>query len=592
MKRLICFLLFCIYLQTSYADFGVALGDKPKYKNNFSHFDYVNPFAPKGGVLTIPMTGSFDSLNPFSLKGDHEAGISMLTLDTLMEQSDDEAFSVYGLIADDIQLAKDELSVRFHINPNARFHNGDKVEASDVVYSFQTLTQDKAATPFYRLYWGGVKNVQIIDNHTVQFNFKEKNSELHLILGQLPIFSHKSFPNGLKDGNAQPIGSGPYKLQRILTGRLSEFVRDKQYWAENLPTRRGMFNFDTVRLKYYQDETARVEALKAGEFDVLEENVARLWARAYSDNVLNKRKLVRKTFTHENNAGMQGFVMNLRRPLLQNKALRRALVEAFDFESVNRQLFYGLYKRDNSFFTNTELAAQGLPENKEYDILLSVKDKLPPEIFTTNAIDPPITDKERGIRPNLLRARALLEKNGYRYHNGYLVDKNNQKIELEFLTYSKTFERVTAKWRRDLKKIGITLNIRVIDAALFQKRLNEFDYDITIVSYANSQSPGNEQYNFHSCTAAKTNGTNNYSGICNPAIEGILPYFVTSKNREELVAASRALDRVLRSQYIVVPNWYSDSIRMIVKDNLDYPKRLPRYYHGLSWAIKTWWIKD
>ena len=590
MKNILLFLLMA-YATYAQADYAVALGDTPKYPPNFTHFEYANPNAPKGGTATFPMTGGFDSLNPFTLKGEHEVGISMLTLDTLMTQSDDEAFSLYGLIADDIRLSDDGLSVAFHINEKARFHNGDPVLAEDIVFSFKTLTEDYLATPFYRLYWGGVKKITAVDKHTVRFDFKEKNAELHLILGQLPVFSHKSFPNGLKDGNAVPIGSGAYRLKRTANGRLSEFERDKNYWAKDLPSRKGAFNFDIIRFKYYLDETARVEALKAGEYDILQESVARLWARAYSDKILKKQKFIRKTFPHHNNAGMQGFVMNLRRPILQDETLRRALVLAFDFETVNRMSFYGLYTRDDSFFTNTELAAKRLPEKQELQILQSVKEYLPADIFTTPPISPPTTHPEKGVRPNLIEARNLLLNAGYQYKNGVLVDENGKKIELEFLTYTKAFERTTAKWRRDLQKIGITLNIRVTDTALFQRRSNDFDYDIIIANYANSLSPGNEQIEYHSCVAAKTKGTRNYAGVCDPAVEKILPHFLSAQNRAELVAASRALDRVLRRKYIVVPNWYSKNNLMIYKQNFRQPEILPQQFSGIQWEIQYWWVE-
>ena len=355
--------------------------------------------------------------------------------------------------------------------------------------------------------------------------------------------------------------------------------------------RKGLYNFDTIRFKYYLDETARVEALKAGEYDILEENVARLWARAYSDKVLKKKNFIRNEFTHHNNAGMQAFVLNLRRPILQDENLRHALILAFDFESVNRMSFYGLYQRDDSFFTNTELAAKGLPENEELQILQSVKDNLPPDIFTTPPIMPPEIDPVRGVRPNLVKAKNILLSAGYTYQDGVLIDPNGKKVELEFLTYTKAFERTTAKWKRDLQKIGITLNIRVTDTALFMKRMNDFDYDIVIANYANSLSPGNEQFEYHSCQAAQTNGTRNYAGVCDTAVEKILPHFIAAQNRVELVAASQALDRVLRRKYMVVPNWYSSKIRMIYKQNFRQPETLPQQFHGIQWAIETWWYE-
>ncbi|MDO5686886.1 MAG: extracellular solute-binding protein [Neisseria sp.] len=584
--------LWCLLLlfQAAFADFGMALGGKPKYGKDFTHFAYVNPHAPKRGMLTVPLTGSFDTLNPLTLKGSKEAGVSLLTLDTLLMQSEDEPFAAYGLIADDVVLADNGLAATFRIHPQARFHNGDRVSAHDVVYSFRTLTQDQAADPLYRFYWAGVAKVQALDERSVRFDFKEKNAELHLILGQLPVFSHKSFPQGLAAaGNVVPIGSGPYRLQRTVSGRMSEFVRDPAYWAQNLPTRRGMYNFDTIRFKYYQDETARVEALKAGEYDVIAENVARLWARAYPEKVLQKRGLVKNTFAHRNNAGMQGFVLNLRREALQDEALRRALVLSFDFESVNQLLFYGLYRRADSFFTNTELAATGLPEGDELRILRSVQADVPSDIFSTPAVMPPVIDPQLGVRPNLIRARDGLLAAGYVYREGYVTDAHGRRVGLELLLPGKAFERAAAKWQRDLAKIGITLQLRTTDAALFQKRLNDFDYDIALVGYGNSLSPGNEQFNYHSCAAARTAGSQNYAGICDPAVEKILPYFLNPRDRDELVAASRALDRILRRKHMIVPNWYADRHRMIYRADLRQPETLPLYYQGLTWAIQTWW---
>ncbi|UOO82396.1 extracellular solute-binding protein [Uruburuella testudinis] len=590
MKQL---LLVCLCLPAlAHAAHGLGLGHPPRYAADFRHFDYVNPNAPKGGTLTLPVSGGFDTLNPFTLKGDHEAGVAALTLDTLMVKSDDEPFAMYGLLAEDVQLASDGLSVTFRLNPKARFHNGDPVLAQDVAASFRLLTQDKAAAPMYQFYWADVAKVETPAPRTVVFRFKQRNAELHMILGELPVFSRKSYPKGLAAApNALPIGSGPYRFARADGGRLSEFARDQNYWAQNLPARKGMYNYNTVRFRYYRDDSVRIEGIKGGRYDFVQENVARNWARAYSERDLEKRGLQKHEWMHGNTAGLQGFVMNQRRAPFNNILVRRALVESFDFESVNSRLFHGLYQRSNSLFTNSSMAAAGKPQGRELALLNTIRSKLPAAVFDENVTESPQIDPAAGVRPNLLKARALLEQAGYRYRNGVLADKNGRPLVLEFLSPSKTYERITAKWQRDLAKIGIRLNVRVADPAVYQKRLNDFDYDLTIVVYGNSESPGNEQFNYFSCASAKTPGTRNWAGVCDPAVEALLPQFAGFKNREELTAAARALDRVIRHQYIIVPNWYSDRHRVIYRNTLGMPARAPKYYQAMDWALKAGWVK-
>ncbi|ROV56687.1 extracellular solute-binding protein [Neisseria chenwenguii] len=577
---------------SAHAAHGLALGQPVKYPAGFKAFDYVNPNAPKGGTFSLPYQGGFDTLNPFTLKGDHEVGVAMLTLDTLMEKSLDEPFAMYGLLAQDVELASDGLSVTFRLNPKARFHNGDAVTSEDVAESFRILTQDKAAVPMYKMYWGGVAKVETPDAQTVVFRFKARNAELHMILGELPVFSHKSYPKGLAAAAGKaPIGSGPYRLGKADSGRMSEFGRDKNYWAQNLPTRKGQYNFDTVRFKYYRDDSVRIEGMKGGQYDFVQENIARNWARAYSDGVLKKRGLGKHEWRQGNTAGMQGYVMNLRRKPFDNILVRQALVESFDFESTNSRLFYGAYRRSNSFFSNSTMAATGKPQGAELVLLNTVKDKLPSEIFTQNVPEPPQTDLKTGVRPNLLKARALLVKAGYRYQNGRLVDKEGKPLVFEFLTPSKTYERVNAKWQRDLAKIGVAMTVRVADPALYQRRLNRFDYDMTIVVYGNSESPGNEQAAYFGCEAAKTEGSRNWAGVCNPAVETLLKRFESFRNRDELVTSARALDRVMRHQYIVVPNWFSDRYRVVYRDTLGIPQTLPKFYSPTEWALSSAWEK-
>lgn len=591
MKNLLALFLFCAAAH-AHAAYGLALGQPVKHPAGFKSFVYVNPDAPKGGTFTLPAPGGFDTLNPFTLKGDHEAGIAPLTLDTLAEKGQDEPFAMYGLLAEDISLASDGLSVAFKLNPKARFHNSDPVLAKDVAASFNTLTKDPAAAPMYRFYWADVARVETPDARTVVFRFKKRNAELHMILGQLPVFSHKSYPKGLAAAaNTPPIGSGPYRLHKADGGRTSEFIRQKNYWAQNLPVRKGMYNFDLVRFKYYKDDSVRIEGLKGGRYDFMQENVARNWARAYPPAVLEKRGLAKHEWRQQSTAGMQGFVMNLRRKPFDNLLVRRALVESFDFENTNTRLFYSLYRRSNSFFTNSEMAASGKPAGAELALLNSVKNRLSAAVFDQNVPEPPQTHPVSGVRPNLLKARALLEQAGYRYRNGTLVNQQGRPLVIEFLSPGKTYERVTAKWQRDLAKIGVRLNVRTADAAVFQKRLNNFDFDLTIVVYANSESPGNEQFDYFSCAAAQTNGSRNWAGVCDPAVETLLKQFENFESRAELVTAARALDRVLRHQYIIVPNWHTDRYRVVYRNTLGIPERRPKYYGATEWALAAGWIK-
>lgn len=585
-------LLWCVWLPNVWAAHALGLGQAPKYPAGFTHFDYVNPHAPKGGTFSLPVQGGFDTLNPFTLKGDHEAGVAMLTLDTLMEKSLDEPFAVYGLLAQDIQLASDGLSVTFKLNPKARFHNGDPVLAKDVAASFRTLTQDKAAAPMYAFYWSDVAKVETPDARTVVFRFKQKNAELHMILGELPVFSHKSYPHGLAAAaNQMPIGSGPYRFVKAESNRMSEYRRDPHYWAQHLPVRQGRYNFDTVRFKYFKDDSVRIEGIKGGQYDFVQENVARNWARAYPDDMLKKRGLSKHEWRQSSTAGMQGFVMNMRRKPFDDIRVRQAMVQSFDFESINTRLFYGAYRRSNSLFTNSNMAATGKPSGAERALLDRFRAQLPSAVLTDNVPQPPVVNPQTGVRPNLLKAREWLLQAGYRYQNGRLVDRQGKPLAFEFLTPSKTYERVTAKWQRDLAKIGVTMTVRVADPAVFQKRMNSFDYDMTIVVYANSESPGNEQFNYFSCQAARTEGSRNWAGVCHPAVEKLLKRFENFSSRDELTVSARALDRVIRHQYIVVPNWFSDRYRVVYRDSLGIPQTLPKYYSPMDWALSSGWIK-
>lgn len=570
----------------------MALGETPRYAPGFSHFDYVNPNAPKGGRLLLPAMGSFDSLNPFTLKGDKESGLGLL-VDTLMEKSLDEPFAMYGLLADDMALADDGLSVRFHLNPAARFSDGSPVLAEDVKASFDTLTRDKTAHPRYRMYFADVKQVTVLDTHTVRFDFRRRNAELHMILGELPVFARRWLQGQpLASRTLQPpLASGPYLLARYALGKYSVYQRRPDYWARELPSRRGQYNFDRIEFRYMLDDTVRLEAFKAGEFDVSVENVAKQWARGYSGRAFASGTLKKLEVPHGNGAGMQGFAMNLRRPLFADKRVRQALVLAFDFDWANRQLFYRQYTRSDSYFSNSELAARGLPGADELALLNPLKDKLDPAVFGP-AIDAPKSPDALSLRANLRQAQKLLADAGWRMgDDGWLVNAAGQRLEFEFLTYTRTFERVAAPYQRNLEKLGVKLNVRMVDPALFQKRLEQFDFDMTVAGFPQSASPGNEQLDYFGSAAAKQPGSNNLIGLQDPAVDALLQRFVTFRHRAELVAASRALDRVLRAGYYLMPNWHLAYHRIAYRDIFGRPERLPRYFQAQDWVERTWWAK-
>lgn len=572
---------------------GLAWGDTPKYPPGFAHFDYVNPDAPKGGTLNLAGYGSFDKLNPFTLRGLPAAGLGTLMFETLAEASDDEPFSMYGLLADDIRFADDALSITFHLNPRARFWNGDPVTAEDVRHSFEVLT-GKQAHPRFRQYFADVARAVVVDPATVRFEFRRRNHELHMIIGmQLPVFSRKwggqqPFDRVVQD---EPLTSGPYRIERFDWGKVIAYRRDPNYWARDLNVRRGMFNFDRVVYKYFKDETARLEGFKAGEFDWVAENSAKNWARGHVGRHYDSGEILKQEFRHSNSAGMQGFVLNTRRPEFADVRVRHALALAMDFEWMNRQVFYGQYVRTRSYFTNSEMEAKGLPSADELALLEPWRAKLDPAVFG-EAVTPPTTDPPSSLRGNLRRALALLAQAGWNVDDdGVLRDAQGQAFDFEILTYSKGLERVAVPWARNLEKLGIAAHLRVTDPALYQKRTDEFDFDVAIHLYAASQTPGNELLERFTSAAADEKGSDNLAGIRDPAVDAIVQRLLGSRTRAELVTAARALDRVLRAGWYLVPHFYAPSHRVAWRARLAHPDRLPLYYAAETWLLKTWWEK-
>lgn len=591
LKKLAFVSLFSLVQVAATAAPSIGLGYTPKYPTHFKHFDYVNPSAPKGGKIILPGFGNFDSFNPYILKGVSADGLSDLVFETLMVQSKDEPYSLYGHIASDIHLAKNKLSVTFKLNPLAQFSDGSPILAKDVKISFDTIKSEKGH-PSYRFYWADIKQATVINQRTIRFDFERLNPELHLIAAQIPVFSHKWIEGKSFDklSRTKPIGSGPYTIEKYSLGRDITYSRNKNYWAKDLATRRGMFNFDKVIYKYYKDSTVMLEALKAGEFDYKLVNHSKQWARDYVGEKFDSKKIIKEELKHHNNAGMQGFVFNTRRELFKDKRVRRALTLAFDFNWSNSMLFYNQYTRCDSYFSNSELAAKGLPYGKELALLNRYRKNLPDEVFN-KVWAPPSTKNKGDLRKNLITAAALLKEAGWIVKNGVLHNKEGKRFEFDVLLAQKGFERILAPFSYNLRKLGIILHYRTVDVSLYIRRSRTFDFDLMVSSYPQSQSPGNELYNLWHSSSAQQEGSRNLIGINNKVIDKLIEHVVFAKNREDVIIAARALDRVMLHQDYLIPNWYIAEHRLAYWDKFVYPKKLPLYFSADNWVLSTWWRK-
>jgi len=570
---------------------AMGMGYQPKYGPDFKHFDYVNPQAPKQGDLVMSGLGTFDSLNPFLLKGISADGLGSLVFESLLEKSLDEPFSEYGLLADDFYLADDKLSVTFHINPAARFSNGKAVTADDVKYSFDTLVS-KQAHPQFRVYYADVKSATVLDRLTIRFDFKKKNRELHLIIGEIPIFSRawagdKSFDT---TSDIKPISSGPYVVTDYTRGKMIRYEKNPNYWAKDLPVRKGMYNYDSVTYKYYKDSTIALEAFKAGEFDYFFENYSKRWARSHVGPNYDSGAIIKRELTHSNNAGMQGFAFNTRRDKFKDVRVRRALNLAFDFEWSNSHLFYNQYVRANSYFSNSELASSGLPEGEELALLEPFRDQLPAEVFTKRWF-PPSTAAPNSLRKNLIKARDLLKQAGWTIKNNVLTNDKGEVFTLDVLLVQKGFDRIITPYAHNLKKLGITTNYRSVDPSLYKQRLDSFNFDMVVTSFPSSVSPGNELMNMFASASADQTGSRNLPGIKDPVVDVLIEKILQSPDRHSLVIAARALDRVLLFGEYLVPNWYINIHRVAYWNKFGIPKTQPLYYDPTSWLLKAWWLK-
>jgi len=594
-NTIVCWILFVfLFISRSVmADYALAYGYSPKYPENFSHFDYVNPEAPKGGRLDLNGSRTFDRLNPYLLKGVAADGIEGLILETLMEQSLDEPYTFYGLLADDIKVADNGLAVTYHINPLARFSDGTAVTVEDVKFSFDTLMQNKHVHPAYKITLGNISGAEILDKETIRFNFKEKNPKLPMLLSSYLSVFPKHWVGELEFKETAmkiPVGSGPYILADYDTGKQIKFKRDPDYWAKDLGVRKGMFNFDEVVYKYFRDSTIALEALKAGEYDFRHEYNSKMWARDYSGRVFKNKEILKKNIPHQNSVGIQGFIMNTRKPLFSDRRVREALVLAYDFEWANRMLFYNQYQRNDSYFSNTELAAQGVVSARERELLEPFKEHLSEAVFA-QAWTPPVTTAPSSLRQNLRRAIQLLNAAGWKYKDGALRNKSGQAFSFELILAQKAFERIAAPYARNLKKLGITMNYRTVDFALYKRRVETKDFAMIVSSYPQSQVPGNELEGRWHSKMADIDGSANYPGIKNPAIDALLKQLANTTDRAEIIALTRAMDRVLLSEFYLIPHWYISTHRIAYWDKFGFPEELPKFYSAEGWMLSTWWFK-
>jgi microcin C transport system substrate-binding protein len=573
---------------------AVSLIGTPKYPPDFQHFDYVNPDAPKAGLVRMADIGSFDSLNPILYKGEAAAGLNLI-YETLMQDSLEEPSTSYGLIAEWASYPADYSSVTFKLRDEARWHDGAPITPEDVVYSLEV---NKAANPRMGLYYKNVARAEQTGPNEVTFTFDVKgNRELPMIMGQLTILPKHYWTAKDANGNQRdplkttlepPLGSGPYRIKQVTPGRTITYERVPDYWGRDLPVNRGQWNFDEIRFDYYRDETVAFESFKAGDLDYHQETSAKNWATAYDFAAVREGWVKRQEVPIKSARPMQCFVLNLRRPRFQDRRVRQAFNLAFDFEWANKNLFYGQYARVGSYFQGSELAAPAeLPQGRELEILNEVKDQVPPEVFTEVHTNP-VNNSPDDMRANLSKAMRLLKEAGYEVKDGVLTNtKTGQPFFVEFLLVSPLFERIVEPYIGNLKRLGIQATLRMVDSAQYTRRLSVFDYDIVVGNFAQSNSPGNEQRDFWGSEAAGREGSQNLIGIKDPAVDKLVDHVIFAKNREELVAATHALDRVLLWNDFVVPQWYAPKVRIAYWNRYGQPETLPGLTPGF---MQVWWF--
>lgn len=567
---------------------GVSTFGELKYAADFKHFDYVNPAAPKGGRISLVGSSgvnTFDSFNQFILKGDAAQGLDLL-FDTLMARAGDEPDSMYGVVARDIAIAADRSSVTFRLRPEAKFSDGTQITADDVVYSFDTLKEK--GHPSYRIVMRDVTKAEAIDKHTVRFTFQgELTRDLPLTVAGLPVLSKayyatRDFAQTSLDA---PLGSGPYKIADFRPGANITYRRREDYWGKDLPVMRGQWNFDEIRFEYYRDRAAALEDLKGGRYDLREEFTARDWSTGYDIQAVRDGRLKKVVLPDANPSGAQGFFINTRRAKFADVRVRKALDYAFDYEFTNNNVFFGLYKRTNSYFENSDMMATGKPSPAELALLEPHRAKLPPEVFG-EPYTSPVSDASGTDRKLLREAARLLDAAGWKIKDRRRVNAAGEPLDIEFLIFEPSFERVLGPYVKNLQAIGIGASIRRVDSAQYQRRVKAFDFDVVTSRFVMRLTPGLELRNYWGSANANTDGSVNLAGIKDPVIDDLIDKVAAAKSRAELVTATRAIDRVLRAGHYWVPHWYKAAHHVAYWDKFDRPATKPKYARGI---LDTWW---
>ena len=573
---------------------ALSLIGAPKHGPDFKHFDWVDPAAPKGGTIRIRGIGTFDSLNRFALKGIAPSGLDMI-YDQLLATSLDEPLTEYGLVAAWVSHAADYSSATFGLRPEARFHDGRPITPEDVVFTLDAL---KKASPRYAIYYQNVVKCEKTGPHEVKFTFEPKgNRELPQFVGSMPILP-KHFWQA-KDGSGDqrdiskstmepPLGSGPYRIKTFDHGRTVTYARNADWWAKDLPIARGQWNFGEITFVYYRDRTPAFEGFKTGETDFWPENSAKGWATGYGIDPVKKNLIKKQEIETRDLASMQGFVFNLRRRQFQDPRVRHAFNLAFNFEQANKNMFFDQYARVGSYFDNSELAAKGLPSGRELAILEPLRSQIPAEVFTREWKNP-IYSSTDDVRRNMSVAAKLLAEAGFAMKNGVMSNAAGDTLTAEFLLVQPDFERLVLTYKSELEKLGLKIDVRTVDSAQYRRRIEKFDFDIVVGSFPQTLSPGNEQREFWGSAAADREGTSNILGIKDKAIDSLIETLIFAPDRDDLVAATRALDRVLLWNHFVVPQFYAPRDRVAYWDKYNHPERLPKRASALASFLQVWW---
>lgn len=581
---------------------ALAVLGEPALPEGFPYFPYADPNAPKGGMVTLAHVGTFDSFNPFILRGTAAFGLTSPWVvmpggsgsgtsvghvwESLLTGSADEGSVGYGHLAKTIELPADKMWVAFELRPEARFSDGTPVTAEDVAWTYRTLLAQ--GRPSFKLQYADVKDVAVEGPMRVVFHFKSnQNRDLPLMMGGLPVlpkhfFEGRDFTRPLTE---TPIGSGPYRVASFDLGRSITYQRNPDWWAANLPTGKGTNNFDRVKIEYYRDGSVAMEAFKAGRSDLRSENISKNWATAYDFPAVKSGQVIKRPFPHHLPNGIQGYAMNTRRAVFANRLVRQAIAEMFDFEWSNKALFYGAYTRTTSYFSNSDLASSGLPTGGELAQLTPFKASLPDAVFTT-PFSVPVTDGSGNNRDQMRHALSLLKEAGWTIKDRKLVDASGQQMSFTVLLDEPSLERPTLPYTETLQKLGIDAKVRVVDPAQYQRLTDEFDFDMIMMVYPQSDVPGNELRDYFTCAAAKAQGSSNVAGVCDPAIDTLIEKIVTAQTRPVLTEASRALDRILLWNWYLVPNWGNLEFRLAWWDRFGTPDKPIR--EGVN--FDSWWV--